>query len=121
MGTLKNSLTANPLVSGPLAVKLAAAGVAVLVAAGAAGAAMWANSTANEAAASYKASREKLDASLQAATKQGYTAADLAPVTEQERALDDSQKPWLVLGQPGYYDGLTSRTTSLRRQLTTLE
>ena len=121
MGTLKNSLTANPLAASPLAAKLAAAGIAVLVVAAAVGAALWGNSTATRAAASYESAREKLDASLQAATKQGYTAADLAPVTEQEHALDASQKPWFVLVQPGYYDSLTSRTNSLRRQLTTLE
>jgi hypothetical protein len=111
MGTLMNSLT----------LKVVAAVAALVLVAGGVGVAVWSNSTANQSALAYKANRDKLDASLRTAGQQGYTAADLAPITSQESTLEASQKPWFVLGQAPYYDGLTTRTAELRSQLTSLE
>ncbi len=104
-----------------LAAKVVAAVVAVLLVGGGVGAAVWTNSTANTAARSYQAKRQALDASLSAAGKQGYTQADLAPITSQASALDTAEKPWFVLGQSGYFDRLAARATTLQGQLTTLE
>ncbi len=104
-----------------LAVKVVAAMGAVLLVGGGVGAAAWSNSAANQAAQAYKAKRQQLDASLRTAGQQGYTQQDLAPVTSQERALDVGQSPWFVLGQPGYYQGLTTQTSRLQIQLTALE
>jgi hypothetical protein len=111
MGTLMNSL----------AVKVVAVVAAVLVVAGGVGATMWSNSAANQAALAYKAKRQQLDADLKAAGQQGYTSADLAPITSQETTLDNGQKPWLVIGQPSYFSGLTNRTIDLQSQLEALE
>jgi lipoprotein-anchoring transpeptidase ErfK/SrfK len=111
MGTLMNSL----------ALKLVAAVAALVLVAGGVGLAVWSNSAANQAAITYKAKRDKLDASLRTAGQQGYTAADLVPITSQESTLEASQKPWFVLGQAPYYDSLATRTTALQSQLTTLE
>jgi lipoprotein-anchoring transpeptidase ErfK/SrfK len=111
MGTLMNSLT----------LKVVAAVAALVLVAGGVGVAVWSNSTANQSALAYKAKRDKLDAGLRTAGQQGYTAADLAPITSQESTLEASQKPWFVLGQAPYYDNLTTRTGGLQSQLTTLE
>jgi hypothetical protein len=111
MGTLMNSSRARVM----------AAIVAAVVVVGGVGAAMWSGSAANRAASTYRAKRQALDASISAAGQQGYTRADLAPVTSQVGVLDVAQQPWFVLGQPGYYDGLTSRTTRLQSQLASLE
>jgi lipoprotein-anchoring transpeptidase ErfK/SrfK len=111
MGTLMNSL----------ALKVVAAVAAVVLVAGGVSVAVWSNSAANQAALTYKAKRDKLDASLRTAGQQGYTAADLAPITSQESMLETSQKPWFVLGQTPYYDSLATRTGDLQSQLTTLE
>jgi lipoprotein-anchoring transpeptidase ErfK/SrfK len=111
MGTLMNSL-ALKVVAGVAALGLLAGGVGVAV---------WSNSAANQAALTYKAKRDKLDANLRTAGQQGYTAADLAPITSQESSLEASQKPWFVLDQAPYYDGLTARTGDLQGQLTTLQ
>jgi hypothetical protein len=111
MGRVKISLTA----------KVAAAVVATLVVAGGAGFALWSGSTTGRAAGDYRKQRQALDASVAAARQQGYTSDDLAPITSQESALDGAQAPWWLPGRPGYYDGLTTRTAQLRRQLATLE
>src|SRR5215472_3847415 len=111
MGTLMNSL----------ALKVVAAAVAVLLVAGGVGVVIYTNTAANQAALNYRAQRQKLDASLLAASQAGYTTSDLAPITSQERALETSQKPWFVLGEEPYYNNLTTRTTMLRTQLATLE
>jgi lipoprotein-anchoring transpeptidase ErfK/SrfK len=105
----------------PLAVKVVAAVAGVLVLAGAVGIALWSNSVSSRAAATYHAKRQALDASLKSATQQGYTSADLAPVTSQERQLDVAQEPWWLPGRPGYFEGLSARTGRLQSQLTTLE
>src|SRR5215831_2346226 len=127
MGTLRNSLATllgtlkNSLIPDSLALKVIAAGVAFVLVAGGVGVAVWANTAANQAANAYRAQRAKLDASLRTAGQQGYTAADLAPITSQESALETSQKPWFAPGQVPYYDGLASRASLLQRELTTLK
>jgi len=105
----------------PLTVKVIAALAGVLLVAGVVGTAVWTNSMENQAAHAYQAKRARLDASLATAGQQGFTAADLAPVTSQERTLDSGVKPWFILDQAGYYDGLSSRVGQLQSQLTTLE
>ena len=116
-----NSLALKAVAVNALALKVLAAAVAVLVVACGVGVAIWANSAANQAAQTYHAKRDKLDASLRTAGQQGYTAADLAPVTTQERTLEAGEKPWFPPGQVSYYDDLASRTIRLQSQLTTLE
>jgi lipoprotein-anchoring transpeptidase ErfK/SrfK len=111
MGTLMNSL----------AVKVVAAAAAVVVVAGGVGVVLWANSASTQAAQTYQAKHQKLDANLRLAGQQGYTNTDLAPITSQEGTLEASKKPWFVPGQVPYYDGLTSRTNQLITQLSTLE
>jgi hypothetical protein len=111
MGTLMNTL----------ALKVVAAAVAVLLVAGGVGVVIWTNTAANQAALAYRTQRQRLDASLRAASQQGYTTTDLAPVTSQESTLETTQKPWFILGQEPYYNSLESRTAQLRSQLTTLE
>lgn len=111
MGTLMSSLTA----------RVVAAVVAAVVVVGAVGAVMWSTSSASHAATTYHAKRQALDASIAAAGQQGYTNQDLAPITDQARTLDVSQTPWLVLGQPAYYDSLTTRTVRLQSQLDALK
>src|SRR2546429_948410 len=101
--------------------KVVAAVAAVVVVAGGAGFALWSGSTSGHAADGYRAERRALDASLVGARQQGYTAGDLAPITAQESALDGAQAPWWLPGRPGYYEGLTTRTSQLRRQLAALE
>jgi hypothetical protein len=123
MGTLRNSLGTlkNSLVPESLALKVIAVAVAFVLVAGGVGLAVWANTAANQAANAYRAQRAKLDASLRTAGQQGYTAADLAPITSQESELETGQKPWFAPGQVPYYDGLTSRTGVLQKELTTLK
>jgi hypothetical protein len=111
MGTLMNSL----------ALKVVAAAVGILLVAGGVGVVIYTNTAANQAALAYRAQRQKLDASLLAASQAGYTTTDLAPITSQESTLEASQKPWFVLGQQPYYNDLTTRTGQLRNQLATLE
>jgi L,D-transpeptidase catalytic domain len=111
MGTLMNSL----------ALKVIAAVAAAALVAGGVGVAIWANTAANQAALAYKSQRGKLDANLRAASQQGYTTADLAPITSQESTLEAAQKPWFAPGQVPYYDSLTSRTNRLIVQLGALE
>jgi hypothetical protein len=119
MGTLKSTLTVTAKSS--IAIKVVAAAVAILVVAGGVGVVIWANTTANQAAMAYRTQRQQLDASLLEARQDGYTATDLAPITSQEATLETSQKPWFVLGEQPYYNNLTTRTSQLRSQLTTLE
>jgi lipoprotein-anchoring transpeptidase ErfK/SrfK len=111
MGTLMNSL----------ALKVVAAAVAILLVAGGVGVVIWANTAANQSAAAYRTRHQELDASLLKARQDGYTATDLAPITSQEASLETSQKPWFVLGEEPYYNNLSTRTSQLRSQLTTLE
>jgi lipoprotein-anchoring transpeptidase ErfK/SrfK len=111
MGRLMNSLTAR-VVASVVAVALVASGVGLVA---------WTNSTAGHAAIVYQAKRHALDASLARAGQQGYTRADLAPITSQESALDRAQEPWWLPGRPGYYEGLTNQVGRLQGQLSTLE
>ena len=119
MGTLRSTLTVTAKSS--LALKVVAAAVAFLLVAGGVGVVVWANTAANQAAMAYRAERQRLDAGLLKARQDGYTATDLAPITSQEATLEISQKPWFVLGQEPYYNNLTTRTSQLRSELTTLE
>src|SRR5215471_1862949 len=119
MGTLRSSLQGT--VKGSIALKVVAAAVAILLVVGGVGVVIWANTAANQAAAAYRTQRQELDASLLKARQEGYTATDLAPITSQEATLETSQKPWFVLGEEPYYNNLSTRTTQLRSQLTTLE
>src|SRR5215831_6983326 len=118
MGTLK---TLTVTAKSSVALKVVAAAVATLLVGGGVGVVVWANSAANQAAMAYRTQRETLDASLLKARQDGYTATDLAPITSQEATLERSQKPWFVLGEEPYYNDLTTRTSQLRSQLTTLE
>jgi hypothetical protein len=120
MGTLKSTLTIGTL-KNSLAIKVVAAAVAILLVAGGVGVVIWTNSAANQAAAAYRTQRQKLDASILKARQEGYTAADLAPITSQEATLETSKKPWFILGEEPYYNNLATRTSQLRTQLTTLQ
>jgi len=104
-----------------LAVKVVAAVAAVAIVAGGVGVVLWANSASTQAARTYQAKRQTLDANLRLAGQQGYTTTDLAPITSQEVTLEASKKPWFVPGQVPYYDGLTSRTNQLITRLSTLK
>src|SRR5215471_1302919 len=119
MGTLRSSLQGT--VKGSIALKVVAAAVAILLVVGGVGVVIWANTAANQAAAAYRTQRQELDASLLKARQEGYTASDLAPITSQEARLETSQKPWFVLGEEPYYNSLSTRTSQLRIQLTTLQ
>jgi L,D-transpeptidase catalytic domain len=101
--------------------RMIAIAVAVLVVAGGAGLALWSNSNASHAAVAYRDQRQALDANLAAARQQGFTSADLAPITSQARTVDESREPLWLLGRPAYYDGMAGKVASLRRQLTALE
>jgi lipoprotein-anchoring transpeptidase ErfK/SrfK len=107
--------------TGSLAVKVAAGVVAVLVVAGGVGVALWANSATSRAALAYQAERKALDASLAAAAQQGYSAADLAPVTSQLNKLDSATEPWWLPGRPGYFQAQATMAAALQRQLGVLE
>jgi hypothetical protein len=93
----------------------------VLVVLGGAGVVYWSNTAASRAAVAYEARRQALDANLRAASQQGYTSSDLAPVRARVSSLDTGAEPWWIPGRPGYFEGLTARATELQDQLTTLE
>lgn len=61
------------------------------------------NFSAVQAQRSYQGHRQKLDLDLRAATAQGYTAADLEPITSQLRAVDSSSAPWWLTSRTDYY------------------
>jgi len=107
--------------TGSLAVKLAAAGAAALVVAGGAGIALWANSASSRAALAYQTKRRALDASIAAASQQGYSAADLAPITVQVSRLDSSKEPWWLPGRPSYFQAQATQAGTLQVQLGALE
>jgi hypothetical protein len=100
------------------AVALTAVAAVVL---GAAGIVLWSNSTASAASADYHHKRQALAAQLTAASQQGYTASDLAPVTSQVSRLDGSTEPWWPPGRPGYFQGHAAQASALRSQLSSLE
>ena len=53
----------------------------------------WAITTASQASDAYHRQRQLLDVDLRAASAQGYTAQDLAPITVKVRALDAATAP----------------------------
>lgn len=101
--------------------RVIAAAVAVLVLAGGVGLALWSNSVASRAAVTYRNHQQALDASLAAARQQGFTDADLAPITSRANAIEKAQEPWWLPGRTGYYDDLTGKIKVLQSQLVTLE
>jgi hypothetical protein len=105
----------------PLAVKVLAAGAAVLLAAGGAGIVLWSTAATSQAARSYQARRGALDASLATARQQGYTATDLAPVTSRMRGLESTSEPWWLPGRPAYFEGQARLAADLQGRLGTLE
>jgi lipoprotein-anchoring transpeptidase ErfK/SrfK len=109
------------LLTKPMAVRAGAVLVGLLVLLGGVGIAYWSNATASQAARTYQAKRYALDASLRAASQQGYTGGDLAPITSQLSHLDTGSEPWWLPGRPGYFEGLTTRTVQLQNQLSGLE
>jgi lipoprotein-anchoring transpeptidase ErfK/SrfK len=104
-----------------LTLRIVAALAAVVVVVGGVGLAYWSNSTAGQSASAYQAKRQALDASLRTASQQGYTTADLAPVTSRVNALGTTTEPWWLFGRTGYFDGLATRTGQLQVQLDTLK
>jgi lipoprotein-anchoring transpeptidase ErfK/SrfK len=104
-----------------LTLRIVAAIAAVVVVVGGVGLAYWSNSTASQSAIAYQAKRRALDAGLRTAGQQGYTNADLAPVTTRVNALETTTEPWWLFGRPGYFDGLATRTGQLQVQLDTLK
>src|SRR2546430_14370512 len=104
-----------------LAVKVVAAGAAVLVVAGGVGLAFWSTSAPSRAVRDYQTRRHALDASVAAARQQGYTPADLAPVTSRMIRLDGTGEPWWLPGRPGYFEGQAQLAGQLQVQLGALE
>src|ERR1700737_3448949 len=82
---------------------------------------MWSNNAASQAVLTYQQRRHGLDASLHAASQQGYTSQDLSPITTQLRALDHGQEPWWLPGRPLYYGQLSAQTSALQGRLDVLE
>jgi hypothetical protein len=102
-------------------VKVAAIAVAGLLLAAATGVGLWSVSATSRAVLAYQAERRGLDAAIAAAVQQGYSAADLAPITSRAGRLDAGAEPWWLPGRPGYFDGLATRAVTIRRDLVTLE
>jgi lipoprotein-anchoring transpeptidase ErfK/SrfK len=99
---------------------LALAAVAVVVV-GAVGVVLWNSSTAGAASSGYQEKRHALAAELAAASRQGYTASDLAPVTSQVSTLDGATEPWWLPGRRGYFQAQAAQAGALRSQLSSLE
>ena len=104
-----------------LAVKVIAAGAAVLVVAGGVGLAFWSTSATSRAVRDYQTRRHALDAGVAAARQQGYTPADLAPVTSRMIRLDGAGEPWWLPGRPGYFEAQAQLAGQLQVQLGALE
>jgi lipoprotein-anchoring transpeptidase ErfK/SrfK len=100
--------------------KVIAAVTAGLLLMSGAGAVLWSDKVAGQAANTYHQKRQALNARLQAAAQQGYTSQDLEPIRTQVRALDRSEEPWWIPGRPGYFDHLAAQTTALQGELNSL-
>lgn len=94
-------------------VALTALGLLGLVGVGA----YWAITSAAKASENYHHQRQLLDADLRAATAQGYTGQDLAPITIKVRAIDAAAAPVFLLSQTGFFDQNTDQVKSLRTEL----
>src|SRR2546429_1272395 len=101
--------------------KIAAPAVAVALVLSSVGVLLWSNATTTQASNGYQQHRQALDASLRAASRQGYTSQDLAPVTSQLQALDSSQLPWWLPGRPAFYQHQAGETAQLQAQLDSLQ
>jgi L,D-transpeptidase catalytic domain len=94
-------------------VALTALGLLGLVGVGA----YWAVTSAAAASQAYHHQRQLLDADLRAASGQGYTAQDLAPITTRARAMDAAAAPVWMLSQTAFFDENTNQVKRLRSDL----
>src|SRR5689334_2089855 len=92
----------------PLAPKLVAGVTALLVVTAAAAGALWITAAGGRAALAYQAERRALDGAVTAASSQGLTAADLAPITSGRAALDSAKEPWWPPDRAAWYDRRTA-------------
>jgi hypothetical protein len=85
------------------------------------GAGIWSNNAASQASASYHQKRQVLFAQLATASKEGYTQADLKPVTSRYNSLSNSTAPWWIPSQAFYFQSQAKQTAQLQAQLQALE
>src|SRR5258708_9545288 len=106
---------------GATLVRTLALAVAAVVVLGGTGVVLWSRSSAGAASSGYQEKRQALATQLAAASQQGYTASDLAPVTSQVGRLDSSSEPWWLPGRAGYFQAQAAQAGALQGQLTAME
>ena len=79
------------------------------------------NAAAARASVGYHRQHLVLDADLRAARGEGYTDADLAPITRTLKAVDGTIEPWWIPGRSEFYNHDTQTVDQLRKDLKRLE